>query len=192
MIELWWLTAGANAIIVVLYAAISSTIARGLAEGQWRSNPIAVATAAIFATCAIGHGLHMAHALPPWSLLDPTSASAAIAMFGDWRLIAWDALTGAVAIWYWVLRNRFAIVYQGASLCDDMVSRQRQAEQLRLQLVAGLAEADAAFEAGRRDAGLRALDRTLDQGKTIISTLMGETPKRGRRLVDLRRRAPTR
>lgn len=176
--ELWILTVAANLGIVGLYAAISLTIARGLGQGLWRSNPIALATAGIFATCAVGHGLHAMHVVPPWSAIDPFTAAAGLAMFSDWRLAAWDALTAIVAVWYWILRSRFAIVYRGASLCEDMASRQRQAEQLRVLLVAGLADAETDFREGRREDGLRRLDATLEQGKTIITTLIGEGRRR--------------
>ena len=60
--ELWWVTAGANAIMVAVYAAISITILTGIARGnQWTTNPIAVATGAIFVTCTVGHGIHRGH-----------------------------------------------------------------------------------------------------------------------------------
>lgn len=187
--EAWVLTAAANVVIVALYAAISMRILRGVHDGhQWRSNPIAVATAGVFATCAVGHGLHVAHVVPPWSILDPVSAASGVAMFGDWRLIAWDAFTGAVAVWYFVLRNRFAIMYQGASLCEDMTKRQEQARLLRAQLVDGLRAAQASFDAGAREEGIRGLDRTLEQGKDIISTLLGDEARARPHPGDLRRR----
>jgi hypothetical protein len=65
-VALWNLALLVNVVIAVAYLAISIVIARGIhAGGQWRSNPLAVATALIFLTCAIGHAAHAEHLLLP-------------------------------------------------------------------------------------------------------------------------------
>src|SRR6187397_259087 len=66
-VEWWQLTALANAVILVAYLAISFAIARGLwRTRQWRNNPLGLATAAIFFSCAIHHGAHTVHLLLPY------------------------------------------------------------------------------------------------------------------------------
>ena len=57
----WWMVGAAmNGVILVAYVAICITIARGLLRsGQWRSNPLALATSAIFFTCGVHHGAHV-------------------------------------------------------------------------------------------------------------------------------------
>lgn len=173
-LELWVITAAANAVMVLVYAGIAFFIIRGIAAGgQWRSNPIALATAAVFVSCTVGHGLHLAHVIPPLSLVEPVESAAARTMFGDWRLLAWDVVTAGVAAWYWAIRSRLAIVYQGASLCEDMMERQRQAALLQERVVLGLARAEAELAAGNREAGLQAVDETLEESKGIITTLLG-------------------
>lgn len=172
--EWWMFTAAANVVMVTIYAGIAVMIIRGLTEGgQWRSNPIGLATAAVFVSCTIGHGLHLIHVIPPWSVLDPVEAAAGRAMFADWRLITWDVFTAGTAIAFWLLRSRLGVVYNGAALCEDLQERERQAAQLHDRVMTGLQKARADLDAGRREAGLRALDDTLEESKTIITTLLG-------------------
>lgn len=172
--EWWMLTAAANGVMVLVYAGIAILILRGIQQGhQWRTNPIAVATAAVFVSCTIGHGFHLLHVLPPLSTWEPAEAAAARAMFGDPRLLAWDGVTAFVAIAYWLMRSRLPVVYGGASLCEDLEERHRQAALLHERVMSGLTRAQAQFDAGDRDGGLRALDEALQESKGIITTLMG-------------------
>lgn len=173
-IEWWMAAAGANAVMVVLYAAIAAMIIHGLQAGkQWRTNPVAVATAAVFVSCTIGHGLHLAHVLPPLSTLEPAEAAAARAMFADPRLIAWDVFTAGTAIVFWTLRSRLAVVYNGAALCEDLEERERQAALLHDRVMLGIERAEASLAKGEREEALRMLGTTLDESKTIITTLLG-------------------
>ncbi|HLF17243.1 MAG TPA: hypothetical protein VI796_07440 [Candidatus Thermoplasmatota archaeon] len=176
----WWMvTAGANAVMVVVYGAIAVGMVRALAKGrQWFTNPILTATAAIFVVCTFGHGVHLEH-----SLLLVVGAesddgvevsSAARTMFADWRLLVWDGFTAVVALWYWSMRNRFAIIYQGAALCEDMAKRQTEARDLHDLVVQGLVEAKMALDLGKRDEGAAAVDRTLESAKRIITGLLGK------------------
>lgn len=172
--EWWMLAAAANGVMVVLYAAIAYMIIQGLWAGhQWRTNPVAVATAAVFVSCTIGHGLHLAHVLPPWSTLQPAEAAAARAMFADPRLIAWDVFTAGSAIAFWTLRSRLGVVYNGAALCEDLEARERQAAALHDRVMMGIADAQAKLDAGDREGGLRALHDSLEESKAIITTLLG-------------------
>ena len=188
------LAAVANAVMVVVYATIAGIMIRGIQAGhQWRSNPIAVATAGVFVSCTIGHGQHLLHVLPPLAQAQPAEASAAAAMFADPALIFWDGVTAAVAIWYFAMRSRLAIVYEGASLCEDLAERQRQAAILHEKVVRGLADAERALDAGQRDAGVRGIEDTLEESKSIITTLLGRAGTRsGMGLGDLRRDLPSR
>lgn len=192
-LEWWMVTAGANAFMVLIYAGIAIIMIHGIHQGhQWRTNPIAVATAAVFVSCTIGHGLHLLHVIPPLSTLQPAEAEAARAMFLDPRLLGWDAVTASVAIGYWFMRSRLAVVYNGAALNEDLEERERQAAMLHDRVMSGLERARVELEAGHRDAGLRTLDETLEESKTIITTLLG-TPGTRTSLGpgDLRREAPS-
>lgn len=189
--EWWMVTAGANAIMIVVYAIIAVLMIRGLTEGrQWRSNPVAVATAAVFASCTLGHGLHLAHVLPPLSTLEPMEYEAAKAMFSDPRLIAWDAFTAGTAIAFWALRNRLAVVYNGAALCEDLRERERHAALLHDRVMTGLDKAQAQLRAGEREAGIQTLADTLEESKSVITTLLGNAhTATGLGPGDLRRQA---
>ena len=62
----WVLSAALNFVIAVCYFAISGLIVRGLVRaGEWRTNRLGLATAGIFYTCAVHHGLHTFHMVEP-------------------------------------------------------------------------------------------------------------------------------
>lgn len=191
MIDLWTVTAGANAVMVLVYGAIAFIMVRAIVEGrQLFTNPILTATAAIFVVCTLGHGAHLFHAV-----FEPatTTGAAARVSFADPRLLAWDVFTAAVAVWYWTLRTRFAIIFKGAALCEDLAKRQSQAMELHDNVVQGLVRAKLALDMGRRDEGAAAVDETLDASKRIISGLMGGDGSIVRLGAgDLRRKAPVR
>jgi two-component system, cell cycle sensor histidine kinase and response regulator CckA len=131
---IWWqLTALANAAILVAYMAISVAIGRGLwRSGQWRNNPLGLATASIFFSCAIHHGTHTAHLLGPYVGYDMDAGLALRQAFGgSVHVAAWDLLTAALAIWYWTLRGRFPALVRGAAVFEDLMLRQAAEETLR-------------------------------------------------------------
>ncbi|KPM52736.1 histidine kinase [Frankia sp. R43] len=128
----------ANAATTAAYLAICLSIARGLwRSGQWRNNPLGLATAAIFFTCAIGHGSHIFH--NPHADGHPThSASDGSGAAFDPSLIdvqflttGWDVLTATVGIWYWTLRGRFPALVRGTALFEDLRIREATQRTLR-------------------------------------------------------------
>lgn len=181
--ELWMVTAAANVVMVVVYAWIAVIMLKAIVEGkQWTSNPILTATFAIFVTCTFGHGVHLEHALLPWTgavlAADPEEVAvlgaAARTAFSDPRLLAWDVFTAGVAMWYWTLRSRFAVIYRGAALCEDMAKRQQDAMDLHDNVVQGLTRAKMELDLGRREQGLQAVEETLHAARGIITHLLGE------------------
>jgi signal transduction histidine kinase len=131
---LWWqLTALANAIILVAYLAISFAIGRGLWRSrQWRNNPLGLATAAIFFSCAIHHGSHTVHLLLPYVGLDVHTGLVMRHAFGmGFQMVAWDIVTAGVAVWYWTLRGRFPALVRGAAVFEDLKLRQAAEATLR-------------------------------------------------------------
>ncbi|MCW2608270.1 MAG: hypothetical protein JWO60_2963 [Frankiales bacterium] len=107
-----------NTVIAVAYLAIFWTIARNVlvVDSQWRSNPLAVATAAIFFSCGVGHGLHATHLVEHGS--DAT-------LLFDPHVVAWDLTTAFVATWYWSLRNGLAALGTGGQLFEDARIQER-------------------------------------------------------------------
>jgi signal transduction histidine kinase len=197
---LWMVTAVANVVMVAVYASIAGMLMAGLTRGgQWRTNPILVATFAVFTACTLGHGIHLEHTLLPLArqalgaapAADVEAVSqAARATFSDPRLLAWDVTTAAVAGWYWTLRGRFVIISRGAALCEDMEVRARHALELHDDVVQGLARAHLALEAGRPAEARAAVDDALRASKRIIGDVLGPPGGIGLGPGDLRRRRP--
>lgn len=172
----WWhVGAVANVVILVAYLAIAYSIVRNLIpEQRWRGNPLAVATAAIFFTCAVHHGSHPVHQLLPAVGLEEHVGEAMRAAFDDWHLSAWDIVTAAVGVWYWTLRSRFPALVRTSALFEDVIARERQALDIHDNVVQGLATAKMAFELDEPERGMTALDQTLTASRKIITDLLGE------------------
>lgn len=174
MSSLWMASAAANVVLVVVYGTIALTMIQGLTRGrQWRSNPLAVATAAIFVACTLGHGAHILEVLLPAFGVSSAATQAARDSFSDPRLLFWDAFTAGVAIWYFTLRSRLQLFFEGAALCADLQERQNQAQALHDDVVQGLAKAKLALELGHREEGRQAIADTLASAKGIITGLLG-------------------
>jgi signal transduction histidine kinase/CheY-like chemotaxis protein/HPt (histidine-containing phosphotransfer) domain-containing protein len=123
-----WVSAAGNGVVALAYFAITGAIAIPLLRsGQWWSNRLGSATAAIFFTCAVGHGLHLLHAVDGSG---DTNAS--------WHLAVWDLLSAVVAVYYWSLRKIYGSLMDGAKLFEDL---QEQARLERAQAAQELAEA---------------------------------------------------
>ncbi|MBW6435937.1 PAS domain S-box protein [Actinoplanes hulinensis] len=130
--EPWQLAALANAIILVAYLAISLAIGRGLWRArQWRRNPLGLATAAIFFSCAVHHGSHTVHLMLPYFGWGTHSGIAMRHAFGSSFNVGWDLATAAVAVWYWTLRGRFPALVRGAAVFEDLRLRQAAEATLR-------------------------------------------------------------
>jgi len=130
----WWqLTALANAVILAAYMAISFAIGRGLWRSrQWRNNPLGLATAAIFFSCAVHHGSHTVHLLTPYIGWDMHVGLAMRHAFGQsFHIAGWDIVTAALAVWYWTLRSRFPALVRGAAVFEDLRLRQAAEATLR-------------------------------------------------------------
>jgi signal transduction histidine kinase len=189
----WWMVSTAlNIVVVSAYLAISLTILRGLKKaGRVWSNPLMLATSAIFFTCAVHHGSHPVHMLLPTFGVEDHHSMAMREAFDSWHTSLWDVATAGVGIWYFMLRNRFPALARGSALFEDLRERERQALEIHDNVVQGLAEAQLAFDVGREQQAREAVDRTLAAARQIITDLLGE-PGSGIELGpgDLRRSAP--
>lgn len=170
----WWhVGAAANLVLLVVYLAIAFTIARHLLpNGGWRRNPLAVATAGIFFTCAVHHGSHPVHQLLPSLGSHEEVGNAMRVAFDDWHISGWDVVTAAVGVWYWTLRGRFPALVRRTALFEDHLERERQALEIHDNVVQGLASAKLAFELDERERGIAALDQTLKGARRIITDLL--------------------
>lgn len=178
-VEWWMVTAVANAILVLIYGLIAIEMITAIVKGrQLLSNPLLTATAAIFVSCTLGHGIHLEHAVlaaaGAYGAGGVAVGEAVRAEFSDPRLYIWDGFTALVAIYFYTLRSRFAIVYRGAALCEDMAKRESQALELHDGVVQGLVEAKMQLDMGHREDGRKALERTLEASRSIITGLLGK------------------
>jgi uncharacterized membrane protein len=100
---LWWqVELFANAVICAAYLCIAAVILVPLVRlGQLGRNRLGTATAAIFFTCAVGHGLHGVHAF-----LAGTAMSSAHSM-GTWWLAVARSVTAVVGVYYLSLRRYY-------------------------------------------------------------------------------------
>ncbi|HWS32756.1 MAG TPA: PAS domain S-box protein [Actinoplanes sp.] len=86
---------------MITYAAITVAVAVPVARaGQLRSNRLAVATALIFATAAVGHGLYT------WLILShPGLLGRSVQNGWVWALSWWNLVTGLTGVYYWSVRQ---------------------------------------------------------------------------------------
>lgn len=169
----WWqLAAAADAVIALVYLGISAAIAVPLVEArQLRRNRLALATALIFATCAVGHGDHAAHLL----LHAPGGAAvAAVRSVVDWHQAVVDAATAVVGLWYWSLRRSYGRLLQSATLFEDLHARAREAAEINDTVVQGIVTAQVARRLGRHEEADVALEATLGAARQLVSRLMAE------------------
>jgi diguanylate cyclase (GGDEF)-like protein/PAS domain S-box-containing protein len=125
----WWLlSSAANTVVALSYLAIFVAIIVPLAKaGQLRHNRLGVATAAIFFSCSVGHGLHAIHPLLPFLGLDSGEHLAAREEL-SWHDAGWDVVTAGVGLYYWTLRRAYASMLAGPVIFEDLIERQRLAE----------------------------------------------------------------
>ncbi|GAA4955351.1 hybrid sensor histidine kinase/response regulator [Actinoplanes utahensis] len=152
-----------NLIIMVAYAAILVAITVPLVRaGQVRSNKLAAATALIFFSCSVGHGLHA------WmiyqDLMRATSGTMPMRHGSvPWPSVVWDLFTATAGIYYWTLRRGYKVLLGKGAIYVDPWGQRR------------LAEADARERAARtaaeeHRATLAALVDSLDEA------IIGATP----------------
>jgi hypothetical protein len=170
----WQLIMAANLAAACAYAAIAYRIVSGLvASGQLRSNRLGVATALIFVTAAVHHGLEGVQLLLP-SLGADKAHGLALRHAWDWHSAVWDLLTAAAGIYYLSLRRSSASAQRGAQMFDDLKGRERQALEINDNIVQGLTVAKYAMTIGADDQSKQAIEDTLAHARAIITDLLGE------------------
>jgi diguanylate cyclase (GGDEF)-like protein len=132
---LWQATVALNLIIAGCYVMICFLITQGLIRTrQIRVNPLAVATATIFLTCAVHHAHHALHLVrtfgPHAHAHDLVSVRA---VFGEWHTVAVELVGAMVAVTYLGLRHSYKALLNTPAMFDDAV---RLAAEERLREVA--------------------------------------------------------
>jgi signal transduction histidine kinase len=168
----WWIVGlVANAAIAVAYVAIATCIVVPLVRSQQLTkNRLGAATAAIFATCAVHHGLHAMHLAMPD--LSPGMADASMRAAWGWQLALSDIVGLVVAAYYFGLRRTYGSLMQGAQLFDDLRRRERQALEINDNVLQGLVVAKMALELGQEATAVAALDTSIAAASRMISDLL--------------------
>jgi diguanylate cyclase (GGDEF)-like protein len=119
----WQLAVMFNGIIAFCYAGIASLITVGLFRTQQlSSNSPAMATAAIFYSCAVHHGHHASLLLWAFSSQGSGQDSLAVrAVFDGWHTVAIDGVGAVVAVTYLALRRNDNALLNTPQMFDDRV-----------------------------------------------------------------------
>ncbi len=164
-----------NMIITVAYAAIMVAIVVPVARaGQLRTNKLAVATAMIFFSCAVGHGLHAVASYR--AILHLSAMDGMPAAHESWTSAGWDLFTAGVGIWYWTLRRGYGVLLgkgaiyvdpYGQHRLDEADARERAArdvaENHRATLAAVVDHADDAILGATPDGTITAWNRGAER-----------------------------
>ena len=160
-----WALAG-NVVIACAYAAICVAIVVPLVRaGQLRTNRLAVATALIFFSCAVGHAFHAAMYWQGSFVPPQMAAMHEVVGWGLWPTAVWDVLTAIVGIYYWTLRRSYGVLLggTGALFVDTAEQHRRHDIELRERVADARAEAE-----GERDAQAAMLGAIIANSQSLI------------------------
>ncbi|MCW2829912.1 MAG: diguanylate cyclase [Aeromicrobium sp.] len=130
----WELVVGFNAVISACYVAIASLILSGLIRTrQLRTNKLALATALIFATCALHHWAHGLHLIIPEGGGGQAGLEATRETYSGVHNVLIEVLGAAVAVTYLGLRRNYKALLNTPAMFDDAV---RAAAEERLRVMA--------------------------------------------------------
>jgi hypothetical protein len=187
----WQLVTAANVAAACAYAVIAYLIVSGLvATGQLRTNHLGVATALIFVTSALHHGMQGVEMLLPSIGVNETHGDVLRGAW-TWHNVVFDFLAAVAGLYYLSLRGSYTNVLRGAQMFEDLKVRERQALEINDNIVQGLTVAKYAMTMGADDHSRQAIEDTLTRARSIITDLLGE-PGSSIELGpgDLRRHAP--
>ncbi len=177
------MAAAANVVVAVVYLGIAVLIARPLFRlGQLRSNPLATATALLFLSGAVHHGLHPLDLLLPSFGMGEEAGRATRDAFG-WPLAVSDLFAAVVGGFYLSLRRSYGRLLESGELYAGTARRQREALEINDTVVQGVVAAQLARRLGRDEELDRVLDATLVSARSMVDRLLTEvemkTPGQG-------------
>lgn len=173
--ESWVVGMVSNGIIAVAYLLICLAIVVPLARSrQLRTNPLGAATASIFLSCAVHHGIHSLHMMLPTIGID-TERGLAMRAAWHWPLSLWDVVGAVVALYYWSLRRNYSSLMEGAQLFQDLRQREQQALELNDTVLQGLVVAKMALDLDDPRRAHESLSASIDSASRIITDLLGSS-----------------
>ncbi len=180
----WTVTAAANLVMAVTFAAIAWFLWGALIRGrQWRTNPLLVGITGIFTTCAVGHFLHLEHTLlPAYAPILQLPGWEEAVIFGAWSqvamgspvLAAMDVATAGVSVWYFATRQRHAEAFQGAELAEDLEVLEEEARYMQDTVVQTTTEALLHLDLEQDDEALEDISQALEDAKGIVDRFLSE------------------
>lgn len=169
----WQVGLVGNAIIAVVCFLITLVIVTRLARShQFRSNPLGVATSAIFFTLAVHHGAQsVLMLLPSFGIRDEQGLAMRVAW--GWPLAIWDVTGAAVGLYYLTLRRSYSSLTRGAQLFEDLHLREKQALELNDNVLQGLVVAKMALDLHQPAKAQMALDTAIESASRVITNMLG-------------------
>ncbi len=162
---LWWIGFAFSTITAIAFLAIGWRLASSLrGSGHVKSNPLALATGAIFLSCGGGHLIHSRQLLYLY-VGASTIGLAARVHYMDWHLWVVDGFTAVAGILYWAQRRRFPGMVRGAALYEDLRERKRDALELNDTVVQNLNAARLSLRAGDVDGAREGLEAARQGGR---------------------------
>jgi hypothetical protein len=169
----WQVGLVGNAVIMCAFLGICLAILVPLARShQLRSHPLGAASAAIFFTCAVQHGLQSLQMLLPSLGFDDPQGLAMRSAWG-WPLASWDVVGAVVAAYCWTLRRSYGSLMHDAQLIEDLRRREQRALELNDTVLQGLVVAKMALDLDQPAKANDALAASIDSASGIVTGLLG-------------------
>ena len=112
----WPVVVAFNLVTAAAYLGIVVVIVSGLARtGQLRTNRLALATAAIFTTCAAHHALHGLQ----YVFGSPAELSMMRSMSSGWDVVVVDGLATAAGLVYLGMRRSYGVLLRSPAMFDN-------------------------------------------------------------------------
>lgn len=175
LVDGWMLGLAANGVIATAFLAVAVVLAVNLTRTrQWRRNPLATATVALFVTCGGGHAVITLQLLDGPLGLDTPWSAAARESYGEPHMWIGDGITAIAGVVYWQMRRRFPALVTGTAVFEDLRERQRRALEIHDNVVQGIVRAKLSLELNDQQEGDEALRATLASAQRIVDDLLRE------------------
>lgn len=161
-----------NVVMALAYLLICLAIVIPLARSkQLRSNLLGAATALIFLTCAVHHGMLALDLLAP-ALAADGEQPVALPESYSWSMGVWDVVGMLVAVYYWGQRRSYAPLMDGAQLFQDLRQREQQALEINDTVLQGLVVARMALDLDDPQRAHDSLAASISSASQIITDLL--------------------